>query len=51
MNGSVYSEGWVDARGICDQPKVFVYLPKGTLEVYLLYTTRVRTLTRVLYTY
>lgn len=33
MNGSVYSAGWVDARGICDQPKVLVYLPKGTAEV------------------
>lgn len=33
MNGSVYPAGWADARGICDQPEVLVYLPKGTVEV------------------
>lgn len=33
MNGSVYPAGWADARGICDQPEVLVYLPKGTAEV------------------
>ena len=33
MNGSVYPAAWADARGICDQPEVLVYLPKGTAEV------------------
>lgn len=33
MNGSVYPAGWADARGICDQPEVLVYVPKGTAEI------------------
>lgn len=32
MNGSVYTAGWADARGICHQAEVLVYLPKGTAE-------------------
>lgn len=33
MNGSVYPASWDDARGICDQPEVLAYLPKGAVEV------------------